>query len=137
MVGLLLAPKFTPVSLASVLNWLMMVRFCEWWKQRFAEQNGELEGRRDVGMLIRTTERLLSSERKSVVEKASDKRNNGRGESSLSEVLEAYHGLVSLMTQFSEQPLDEVRGAVEYLLDAVIRAERAASTTEKHRRKSG
>jgi len=98
-----------------------------------------LEGRRNVGMLIRTTEWLLSSERKSVIEKASDRRKNGLGESNLSEVLEAYHDLVSLMTQFSEQPLEEVRGAVEYLLDVVIRAERPQLVRPKKRssQKSG
>jgi hypothetical protein len=76
-------------------------------------------------MRIRVLESLLSSDGVKGVEKATYRRPRNLESADLGEVRSAYGGLVSVMEQLPEQPLEEIRGAVEYLLDAVIRAERA------------
>ena len=85
-------------------------------------------------MLIRATEGLLSSEGTIPVEKDSHRRPASFREADLGDVFGAYDGLVSLMGQRPAQSLEEIRGAVEYLLDVVIRAERPRPQRPANRR---
>jgi hypothetical protein len=77
-----------------------------------------------MGTLIRATETLLSSNGPTAAKKGSYRPRASLRKLDLGEVFGAYQGLVSLMGQRPAQSLEEIRGAVEYLLDAVLRAER-------------